>query len=299
MDIELSNVKNQIYLAICGNILNRNVTSTGFTLNASFSQNESIGNLAELFWINSNIDQNDIEMVYTINQYLQFPYTEVTALSGYNNFTGFKKVPLSNGYPLELSFGEILKRRRTYRKYTGDKISFDILSTILHASNSITHIMNDGVYPRKQRTCPSGGGLYPIKLYLLINNVKNLSKGIYYYDPLNAGLIEIEKDQHQVKQFLDQESISEFPNIRDSCFILFITMEAWRSVAKYGIAGLRFALMEIGEISQNTYLASASLGIGACPYASFSSKTVNELLKIDGEYENFQHAIIFGVKAED
>lgn len=291
-------LKSDLCYASSGFILNRNLSSTGFLVDSMFLQNDEIDEIAENYVLNTSIDQDNHELVYSINKYLKYPFTEMTALSGNVIYSGLKKTALEKSYRLDIALEEAIKKRKSSRKYTGDYVPENYLSTILRASSGITHYMTDGESIRQQRTCASGGGLYPVKIYILVNNLRNMKHGVYVYDPLQDCLFNIENNQNELIQFIDNESKNEIVDIKSTTFILFFTIECWKSISKYGSAGLKFAHIEIGEMAQNAHLAAACLGLGACAYASFSVKSVNKILKIDGNYESFQHAIVFGINAE-
>jgi SagB-type dehydrogenase family enzyme len=298
MEMNKDNLKKDLCYTSSGTILNRNMTSTGFWVDSALLQNDSVDEIAELFLLNSMIDKNNPESIYAINKYLKYPFTEITALSGNIMYSGLKKIKLEKNYRLDMTLDEVMKRRKSSRKYTGDNVAANHLSTILRASNGVTHYITDGNSIRQQRTCPSGGGLYPVKLYVYVNKIRNLKKGVYVYDPIQDCLYLIQDDSNNLTRFLDLESNNELPNIKETAFILFFIIEQWKSVSKYGSSGLKFAYLEVGEMAQNGHLAAACLGLGSCAYASFSSDLVKDLLKIDGHYENFQHAILFGISAE-
>lgn len=293
--------KNDINKALCyassGYTLNRNITSTGFCIESNLMQNDAQDELAEVYLLNSAIDNTNVETIYSINKYLNYPLTEATSLSSNVVYQGIKKVKLEKSCKLDLNLDEVIRRRQTSRKYTGDYVPINYLSTVLRSSNGITHTVKDCNFERKQRTCPSGGGLYPVKIYVLANKVRNLPKGIYLYDPINDCLFLREEKTNRIDRFLNSQKTSQLPNIIDTSFIIFFTLEAWKSVSKYGAAGLRFAYIELGGIAQNAHLAATALGIGSCAYSSFKTKNVDKILRIDGYFEAFQHAILFGVKS--
>lgn len=295
----ISPTKNELNTALCyassGYTLNRNISATGFCIESSLIQNDAQDELAETYLLNSHIDSTNPETVYTINKYLNYPLTDATSLSTSTVPTGLNKIKLEKNYKLDLSLDEAIKRRKTSRKYTSDAVPINYMSTVLRASNGISHTVKDSYFERKQRTVPSGGGLYPVKIYVLVNKIRKLNKGIYLYDPLKDCLFLIEDKKEMIEAFLFNQSISPLPNIKDSSFIMLFTIESWKSISKYGTAGLRFAYMELGGIAQNAHLAATALGMGSCAYASFRPQDVNKLLRVDGSFESFQLAILFGI----
>lgn len=292
--------KRDLCYASSGCLLNRNIASTGFCVDSDFLQNDCIDEQAEMYLLNSKIDANDSERVYTINKYLRYPFTHITALSGITVPTGLEQYDLPRAAHLEMNLDTVIKQRKSNRKFSGDFIPLNYLSAVLRAAQGVTHSMQDNAdFVRTQRSYPSGGGLYPVKLYVFANRVRKLDSGIYHYDPLNNNLLLLEKDPKKMDAFMHEQNMSEFPNIKDTAFVLFFTIESWKSISKYGSAGVKFCYIEVGEISQSAHLSATCLGLASCAYASFDTGAVNQLLNIDGDYESFQHAILFGISSEE
>jgi SagB-type dehydrogenase family enzyme len=292
-------IKKHLCYAASGYLLNRNISTTGFCVDSVLLQNDTVDEPAEMYLVNSHIDKENPELVYSISKYLRYPLTDMTALSGSIVHTGLEKTALKKSYHLDMSLGEIVKQRKSTRKYSGDFIPENSLSALLRTSSGVTHSSTDGNFTRMQRTYPSGGGLYPVKLYVFANKIRKLNRGIYYYDPLQDALFLMENKTDLLDEFLISQQLSDLPNIRDCAFMIFFTIEGWRSISKYGASGLKFAYIELGEIAQNAHLAATCLGLGSCAYASFTPEAVNQLLHVDGDYESFQHGILFGISAED
>ena len=104
---------------------------------------------------------------------------------------------------LNSSLGAVMRSRRSIREMKGGAMPLQSLSTILFFGDGVTgdfvlaSAENDVLpeatmgssYISKLRTAPSGGGLYPIYLYLVVQNVKGLPDGMYIYLPLHHALL--------------------------------------------------------------------------------------------------------------
>ena len=81
-----------------------------------------------------------------------------------------------------LTVEQVLSHRRSHRSYLKDAISAEDLSQILWAAYGITKPLTG--YPQTRgglSAAPSAGALYPLELYALIGNVKNIEPGVYKY----------------------------------------------------------------------------------------------------------------------
>jgi hypothetical protein len=75
------------------------------------------------------------------------------------------------------SIEEAILKRRSVRDYSSEQLSLSEVSQILWAAQGITD-KEEGL-----RTAPSAGALYPLEIYLVAANVKDLTAGIYKYNP--------------------------------------------------------------------------------------------------------------------
>ena len=131
----------------------------------------------------------------------------------------------SPSYKSNTSIEEALLRRRSIRDYRNEQLSLSEVSQILWAAQGITD-KAEGL-----RTAPSAGALYPIEVYLVAANVKDLNPGIYKYSPQDHSLKKIsegDKRREISDASLKQESITS------ASAIVVITAIYERTSVKYG-----------------------------------------------------------------
>ncbi|HCZ3000082.1 TPA: SagB family peptide dehydrogenase, partial [Staphylococcus aureus] len=137
----------------------------------------------------------------------------------------------------------------------------------------------------------SAGGLYPIDIYLYINNVEDYDKGIYLYQPISHSLLKIvaQKD-------INTDDILEGDNIDiENCnFLVFFGYNFNSSFLKYGELALLNSLIEIGCMSHNFDLVITSLGYTGCPIAGFKKNNIEKLLELDHVNEHILFTNICG-----
>ncbi len=141
-----------------------------------------------------------------------------------NSESDIIQLPAPN-YKSNTSVEEALQKRRSVREYSKEPLSLFEISQILWAAQGIT----DNTYGL--RTAPSAGALYPIELYLVAANVKELTRGIYKYDPR----------RHTLKKTIEGDKRIEVSNaalrqdaIEKSSAIVLITAIYERTSVKYG-----------------------------------------------------------------
>ena len=179
-------------------------------------------------------------------------------------------------YESNTSVEEALLNRRSIRDYKKESLSVSEVSQILWAAQGITDKENG------LRTAPSAGALYPLEIYLVAADIKDLNPGIYKYSPQNNTLRKISEGDKRTEisnAALKQESITK------ASAIVVIAAIYERTSAKYGKRTERYVDMEVGHVGQNIYLQTVSLGIGTVMMGAFEDEALKEVLELpDNEH---------------
>tara|TARA_B100000315_G_scaffold222250_1_gene226192 strand:- start:4419 stop:5231 length:813 start_codon:yes stop_codon:yes gene_type:complete len=197
-------------------------------------------------------------------QYKTYPYAKVIKLPK----------PEYKGMVLE----EAIKKRRSQRNYSNKTITLNQLSQLVFAAQGAT----GKSYGTLLRTAPSAGALYPFEVYLVVNAVDDLPRGMYHYSVQKHALELVKSGDFRssiTKAGLDQDMLG------DSSVAFVLTSVFDRLRHKYGERGYRYAYMEAGHISQNIYLQATSLGLGSVAIGAFLDEEINKLIGIDGHNE--------------
>lgn len=279
------------------------VKSTGFRMAPlHYSERQQLDNLAETFLVNSFLKRNDPEIETSISSYLTDDGIKMVSLSGQEDLSAYHLIDLDEGAPLDIALGDAIVRRRSVRDFTGDPIPLDCLSTILRATAGVSasaevQLSSGEMAQLNMRTIPSGGGLYPIDLYIASLNTKGIPAGVYRYQSIEDKLIKL-GDQKKLNQLLLGFSghVDMVKSSNASLVFLYVA-RPWRSMRKYGNRGLRFVFQEVGAMAQNLHLAVAGLGLGSVDCASFFEDDVHKALGLDGVYQSLIHSTLIGTTA--
>lgn len=76
--------------------------------------------------------------------------------------------------------------------------------------------------------------------------------------------------------------------------VLLFTAIFQRLYWRYQERTYRYALLEVGHLGQNVYLAATSMGMGACALGAFLDDDVNAMLKVDGQHEAVLYMLSVG-----
>lgn len=165
--------------------------------------------------------------------------------------------------------------RRSVREYADKPLSLSQVSQLLWAGQGVTR--QEG-----RRAAPSAGALYPLELYLVAGNVKDLAAGVYRYDSKEhrlelAAAGDLRAEVATVA--LEQEWMA------DAACILVIAGVAQRMVGKYHDRTGRYIILEAGHAAQNVLLQAVSLGLGTAPVGAFKDGELKRIAALDEKEE--------------
>ncbi|GMQ62976.1 amino acid adenylation domain-containing protein [Vallitalea maricola] len=192
-------------------------------------------------------------------------------------------IPLKRFYNNERFF-----KRRSYRTFSENIISFDTFSHFMESMSLIT----DGDKHSNKYMYGSSGGLYPVQLYLYVKNnrIENLAGGIYYYNPKDHMLVSladtiIEPEVHVERN----QAIFE-----QSAFSLFLIGEEKAIVPMYGKKeSFAFMNLEAGIMTQLLEMTSVDYNIGLCQIGSIDFDKIRKHFQLD-ESHVYLHCLLGG-----
>jgi SagB-type dehydrogenase family enzyme len=190
-----------------------------------------------------------------------------------------------------VSIREAIERRTSVRDYSHLPMSREELSYVLWCTQGVREIVSGA---STLRTVPSAGARHPLETYLLVNNVKDITPGLYRYRALEHKLVHLPTapglTSRITRAFLDQEIVRE-------CAVLFIWVATvYRTTWRYSERGYRYIFLDAGHACQNLYLSAESVGCGVCAIAAFHDDAVNQLLGVDGDKQFAIYAATAGKK---
>lgn len=167
-------------------------------------------------------------------------------------------------------FENLLDHRESHRDFLDSPISLAELSKIVGSCRIV-----DVERKPERRTYPSGGARFPVELYVVSYEVDELESGAYHYN-MKDNSLELLLGGDLKKQ--RRELIS--PYLENPAVTIIFTSVIARSEVKYGLRAYPYSLIEAGHMGQNILLASAEIGVGACPVSGFVDDTVINLLDL-------------------
>jgi SagB-type dehydrogenase family enzyme len=245
------------------------------------SQPDVEASIAELYHENSKQRRHDLDFgrrIYLVNRSAAVRRAVARSFKGYPgaSVTALPSLALV-GTPVE----DVLRRRRSHRRFTGAPLTLDELARLLHSGNGITGHLDapDGEVPQPVRAAPSGGALYPVELYAAVMAVDGVPAGVHHYSVARHALELVSSGDPRDAL----SAITGDPGVFSGAAVAFVlTTVLGRGRFKYGERAYRFALLEAGHMTQNLMLAATALDVGSVPVGGFVDDELNALLDVDG-----------------
>ena len=191
-------------------------------------------------------------------------------------YTASARAPVKTGKKIYFEkthgtfFDEVLPKRRSCRNFSDAKLSLEQIGNICHYG-----------YYIQGHTVPSGGALYPLKIYVLIEKEQDgIAAGYYEYDAENDNLIlfNSEVDIEQLKYCFNQEEMPFGSSVQ-----VIIAADLKRQTYKYANRGYMLTLIEVGHVAENISLYCAEQGLGACEMGGVLDEPLKDELQLEDE----------------
>ena len=182
-------------------------------------------------------------------------------------------------------FFKVLLNRKTARNFdTNKQLSFKDFSNILKYTFGVHGYCN--TYGDKiksvKKTSPSGGGLHPTEVYMLVLRVENLKHGLYHYNIEDESLYMIkeytlEEAMEKSRFFSAGQEYTSFSSV-----MFFLATRYYRNYWKYrkNSAAYGVTIRDAAHLCQTLYLICSKLGLGSFT-AAINHSNIEEEIGLD------------------
>jgi thiopeptide-type bacteriocin biosynthesis protein len=211
-------------------------------------------------------------------------------------------VELPEGPPLTATLQDVLARRRSAHQF-GGAVSIGELGTLLRSSLAVREhgtVRADGRHnTHHRRGYPSAGAMFPARLRAFVWAVDELRPGSYLVDPPGCRLLRYAEapdasEVIEISPWFHPQTGNGSIDASTIPVMLVLSVRLDEVRAKYGLRGLRFALLEAGHLAQNLALCATGLGLESLTIGGFYDDLAHELLGVDGLTEAAQYLIPLG-----
>ena len=176
---------------------------------------------------------------------------------------------------------EVIKHRRSRRRFTQEPLTLEELSFLLWATQGVQHVFENRM--ASLRTVPSGGARHPFETYLAVFRVTGLEPGLYRYLPFEHKLCFLRHEEALAEKVIAGCDGQDFAG---ACAVTFIwTCIPYRTEWRYAMVAAKIIAQDSGHLCQNLYLASESIGAGTCAIGAYNQAKMDALLGVDGQKE--------------
>lgn len=197
------------------------------------------------------------------------------------------------------SFFDLISQRKSIRQFDINvQISLYELFVILHFSYGVLEKEEIKGYPFKtflhRKSVPSGGGLYPLELYVIVLQGQ-MKSGLYHFRS-DECCLEVLAEQDYLDAMKKISGADTVINLEEANAIVITTSMFQRNLTKYGDRGYRFIMHEVGAVSMMMSLLCEYLNLGSCILGGYLDDEVNSILGIDGFNESIVNIMVVGGK---
>lgn len=198
----------------------------------------------------------------------------------------------------EGQFVDVLRARRTWRRFAARPISLGHMSTVLGLTFGVQKWLDleDGSRA-PLKTSPSGGARHPIEAYVLVRRVKGLKPGLYHYavDRHELELLRRDRRPRSVEQYLPTQSW-----FNGAAAVVFMTAVFPRVQWRYPFArAYRVVLADAGHLCQTFCLTATWLGLAPFCTTALADSLIEKELGIDGVSESVLYVAGVGSRPTD
>ena len=183
----------------------------------------------------------------------------------------------------DLSFYEIVERRRSRRVFQAKPITLQQLSFLLWCTQGY-HCPRPGQKSYAAlRTVPSAGCRHPFDTYLAVMRVEGLEPGIYRFLPKEHAVELVRAFDLKTLVKRASDACCEQIFCGRAAVTFFWVADMYRSEWRYPNSAHKVVLLDAGHVCQNLYLACEVLGLGTCAIGAYEQEETDKLLQVDGE----------------
>jgi len=204
--------------------------------------------------------------------------------------------------PAKTPLDALLDGRVTCRNFAADRaLAHDAFAAVLHRAYGARTVFDYA--PEVQllkKGVPSAGGLHPTEAYLLVRHVEGIAPGLYHYHPIDHALepirtLDADEASALVRRFVGAQAYL----VGAQAFVIPVSRFR-RNFWKYRnhAKAYRALILDIGHLSQTTYLAATELGLAAFITAAVNEVDIERAFGLDPIDEGPLAVTGFGIRGD-
>jgi SagB-type dehydrogenase family enzyme len=185
------------------------------------------------------------------------------------------------------SLSAVQVARRSVRKYGEPPIDVQTLGEFLYRVARVDDVWMapelDAAHPTMfvARPYPSGGALYELECYVVVQRCDGADPGLYHYDPGEHALELVRLGSAQVDALAAREAMGAGVRADQIQLLLLITARMHRIAWKYASLAYALVLKHVGVLIDTMYLAATAMELAPCAIGSGHSDLFATVSGID------------------
>jgi len=208
-----------------------------------------------------------------------------------------EKPNLENLKTSDISFTQVLESRESIREYGEMPITAQQLGEFLYRCARIKNLIQTDQGELLSRPYPSGGAMYELELYPVVNCCQDILPGLYYYQPQAHELSCISGKTEAVEALLKDTGMAmrqDKPQI-----LIVITARFQRLAWKYESIAYALMLKHVGAFYQTMYLVATAMNLAPCGLGNGDSDLFAKAAGCNYYAETSVGEFVLGSRKED
>ncbi|MBD2511829.1 SagB family peptide dehydrogenase [Nostoc muscorum FACHB-395] len=199
---------------------------------------------------------------------------------------------------IDLPFTDVLEKRRSIRQHSEYPLTLKQLGEFLFRTARVKSLIQTEHGELSSRPYPSGGAIYELESYTVINQCTGLNAGLYHYCPQKHELAQICDLSPSVQTLLE----AAWHTTERKCrlqVLLIITARFPKISWKYQSMAYALILKHVGVLYQTMYLVATSMGLAPCALGGGDSDLFATAAGLDYYTETSVGEFMLGSYPED
>ncbi|MGE5192190.1 MAG: SagB family peptide dehydrogenase [Deltaproteobacteria bacterium] len=204
-------------------------------------------------------------------------------------------------------FARVSEERVSIREYAAEPMSREQLGEFLfrvarvRKRYAIDIEMPAGAMPLEatSRPYPSGGALYALEIYPVVQACRNVAAGLYHYDPLEHRLARLREMTPEVAGLVEHAAGCTGATAKEIQVLLVFSARFQRVSWKYSGLAYSLILKDVGVLQQSMYLAATAMGLAPCALGGGNSDLFARAAGTDYYAETSVGEFLLGSRRDD
>jgi len=174
----------------------------------------------------------------------------------------------------------VMEQRRSIRDYAAEPITAGQLGEFLYRTARVRARWEEEVETPAgvarievtSRPYPSGGALFALEIYPVVQSCRDLAPGLYHYDPAGHRLERLSAVTAEVGQLVRHAGMAAGIAAEMVQVLLIFAARFQRAAWKYESLAYALILKEAGVLMQTMYLAATAMGLAPCALGTGDSE---------------------------